>query len=395
MGRRGTICYSAKVVRRWQQRGFTLIEIAIAMVIVSVVLSGMLALLFSQLENSRISSSHDKQRAIEQSIVNFLLRNNRVPCPAVATNASGSAGYGVEAATPGTCTGATQVGSGGSTSSRGVVPWVTLGISDEQALDGWGHRFTYQVIRSQTNLSAPTVSGLTGFMALFDRAGGNQINPGNEAVVMLVSHGKNGRGAYLPATGSRLTVPPSASSDERENSDNDNNFVQKDYSTNTTNPFDDIVAALSPAQLLARMVDSGVTASPYGVVNERFSELYHALLSYMASHANRSLPSADCSSTPDGNSTAGCLSGTVPWVDLGVSQQVATNPWGGQLTYSVDGTMASSGLTQTVPSGTNTALTLTASGSDAVFSTSDDISEVFSVSQLRGALIGASVTLPP
>ena len=72
----------------------------------------------------------------------------------------------------------------------------------------------------------------------------------NNVPAILLSHGKNGAGAYL-SNGTQLAV--STGDDEEENSDNDKNFV----SHNITSDFDDLVIWLSPNTLANRMVTAG------------------------------------------------------------------------------------------------------------------------------------------
>jgi hypothetical protein len=68
--------------------------------------------------------------------------------------------------------------------------------------------------------------------------------------VVLLSHGKNGAGAFNTSGGTN-TAPTSA--DELENSDTDNDFV----SHTPTTDFDDIVAWLPASILYNRMITAG------------------------------------------------------------------------------------------------------------------------------------------
>jgi len=75
---------------------------------------------------------------IDTALANFVAQNKRLPCPANGTIASGLGNAGVENPYPptGVCA-LNQI--------DGVVPWVTLGISETDAMDPWNGRITYRV----------------------------------------------------------------------------------------------------------------------------------------------------------------------------------------------------------------------------------------------------------
>ena len=68
--------------------------------------------------------------------------------------------------------------------------------------------------------------------------------------VVIVSHGKNGAGAYTQQ-GTKLSA--SGDADEQKNSDNDNSFV----SHTPTPTFDDLPVWIAPGILFNRMVTAG------------------------------------------------------------------------------------------------------------------------------------------
>jgi hypothetical protein len=71
---------------------------------------------------------------VDAALANFVAQNKRLPCPADGAVASGQANAGVEMAFP-AC----------NSQTRGVVPWVALGINENDARDPWNGRITYRV----------------------------------------------------------------------------------------------------------------------------------------------------------------------------------------------------------------------------------------------------------
>ncbi len=213
--------------------GFTLVELAIVLLIVTLLLGGLLPTISSQIEQRHVADTRRQLDEIQQALVGFAVVNGRLPCPAPANVASGQPGAGVEAPT---CTSPTSAG--------GVLPWVTLGISET---DAWGRRFTYRVSPAFATSGVPFKLGTAGTLNVGLTPGATNVASAVPAVV--VSHGANGLGAYTPA-GTQL---PGAINDELENANNDDNFVSHD----PTPTFDDLVVWISPNTLMNRMVTAG------------------------------------------------------------------------------------------------------------------------------------------
>lgn len=126
------------------QNGFTLIEIAIVLLIVSILLGYTVALFPKQQELKQYRAVDQEMDEIIAAIVGFAQVNGRLPCPAFPNS------LGVE------------VGGGGAncTLYGGFVPVNTLGIegklnADSLLLDPWGNPYRYYV-------SSSDVSGLPG-----------------------------------------------------------------------------------------------------------------------------------------------------------------------------------------------------------------------------------------
>jgi prepilin-type N-terminal cleavage/methylation domain-containing protein len=221
------------------ERGFTLVELAMVLVIFSLLVGGMLMGLGAQRQIVEANESQKQLTEIRDALIGFAVTNGRLPCPADPTVATGSAGAGIErAATAGGCT-------GGAAAVAGALPWATLGV---QELDVWGRRLSYRV----TGIFAQPITG----QAAFTLASAGDINVrvvaagtllATNVPAVIVSHGPNGLGGYLP-TGVQMTA--SADADEVENANANVEFVNK----GATSTFDDQLVWVTPSILMNRMV---------------------------------------------------------------------------------------------------------------------------------------------
>ncbi|MGH9196917.1 MAG: hypothetical protein ACRD1T_14395, partial [Acidimicrobiia bacterium] len=205
-----------------------------------------------------------------------------------------------------TCTGTTSIGGGANIIMRGIVPWVSLGLSDTQGLDGYDRRFAYFVRGQETNRTADTLSAMRGNMTVHSGApialglnpAGNQINsctntPGDnscnlDAVAVIISHGGNGSGAFL-ASGTQMAGPPGVL--EQENTDNDWNFIDTGYSSDEPNPFDDIIIALDPDDLLRPLAEDDSIPSARAATMDRINLIRQVLMAQIVT-ADGAVPAA-------------------------------------------------------------------------------------------------------
>ena len=226
--------------------GFTLIELAIVLFIIGLLLGGFLAPLANKIEFENRQETQVAMEEIKDILLGFAMETGYLPCP-------DTDGDGVEnLVTAGT-------GAPGLTcaSESGQVPAITIGVNGE---DAWDNAYIYRVddefadrsdppntdgkstdaCASTANISFALCS--TGNITVLDSAGGNTI--ANLIPALLISSGQNWAGT--------------ASTDEAENTDGDAVFVQRDFSSDDANEFDDIVLWLSPHILRNRMVEAGV-----------------------------------------------------------------------------------------------------------------------------------------
>ena len=304
-----------------KSKGFSLVELAVALAIIALLLAGALIPLSTQIE---VRNAADTQRAMEsirEAIVGFAQANGRLPCPADGSIAAGAAGAGTEQIGLSSCF---NVGG-----TFGVVPWATLGVPET---DAWGRRFSYRVapafadkvslatwntIKNTSGYSAPpppptylpqttsspdspqnqsplcnlttapTFSSFAlctlGDIAVFTRGGSTTtaVPLGTALPAVIISHGKNGFGAWQ-TNGTRLNPIPTGN-DEAANVNGtttatpSGGYSSWAFYSRTRAPaaagcvdpvpgatsaapaceFDDIVMMISSSALIARMVAAG------------------------------------------------------------------------------------------------------------------------------------------
>ncbi len=236
------------------QYGFTLVEIAVVMVVIALLLGGLLVPLSAQVELRRTSDTQKYLDEIRETLIGFAVSNGRLPCPATAVSA------GVESPS----------GGGACTNNyNGFVPAATLGLAvvDDQgfAIDPWGNRVRYAVTSANGN-AFTTVNGMstTGLGTLAPNllicstatgisatscAAGSALTSGVPAIIY--STGKNGG---YGGTGLDEAANPNANS-----ANNDRVFVSHVPSPSSApnGEFDDIVTWLSPNVLYNRMIAAG------------------------------------------------------------------------------------------------------------------------------------------
>ncbi len=251
--------------------GFTLIEMAIVLLVVTLLLGGLLVPLSTQLEQRKTSETQKLLQDAKEALIGFAISNGRLPCPASATsNGQESFASGGDS-TNGTC----------SNFFDGFLPAATLGLtpvdSSGYAIDGWGltqNRIRYAVAKTTVNLitypftqtdgmknASMSEIGKSATNLLYVCASaptGSSANCGtattltDKAVFVIYSVGKN---AATGGTGSDETVNPNPNSTGTANADRF--FVSHEPSSAAGNEFDDIVDWLSPNILFNRMVAAG------------------------------------------------------------------------------------------------------------------------------------------
>lgn len=205
--------------------GFSLVEMAVVLVIIGLLIAGLAAPITAQLDQRNYNATQKELMELREALVGFAYSNAAadgkpyLPCP-------DTDGDGFENRVAGVCV-----------NIESSVPWATLGLGK---VDSWNNPYQYRV----TNAFANSITGFTFStprdIQILNAAGGTTLAFNVPAV--LISKSKNGMGAGL---------------DEQENSDGDGNFVSHLSVNEAGNEFDDLVVWLPATILFNRMVSAG------------------------------------------------------------------------------------------------------------------------------------------
>ena len=218
---------------RGRAAGFTLIEIAVVIVVLSLLLAMIAGIGTAMVGQQRREATRQRLAGVETAIALFVSQNMRLPCPADGRLAGTDANAGRENPDPPT-------GACGGNQANGVVPWRALGLAEADVTDGWGNRLTYRVATPfivspsmnmtycdpggtkitaeplaapagycdplcssttfTTNCTRPQAVTATRGLPVQSLAGAIIMDPNADpstgAAYVVISHGENGEGAY-------------------------------------------------------------------------------------------------------------------------------------------------------------------------------------------------------
>lgn len=239
------------------QSGFSLLELAIAIVILAAILGSVVVPVATQMQAKKIKETEQLLEDAKEALLGFALSNNgRLPCPNSVAPFDG-----LEDACPAAAT------------VEGFLPWSTLGLP---ATDAWGRILHYGVTVEFTVLPNPATAcgpgsgdldlcdtgniNVRDTLAGIDLVGGG--SPGAPAVV--VSTGPNGLGGRDFVSG--VTLPAGATNENNNSSAalTPTQFILRPYFDDApagcVDPacnFDDLVVWVSTPILFNRMVAAG------------------------------------------------------------------------------------------------------------------------------------------
>tara|TARA_B110000259_G_scaffold188491_2_gene248206 strand:+ start:14502 stop:16676 length:2175 start_codon:yes stop_codon:yes gene_type:complete len=267
-----------------KKTGYSLLEVSIAMLIIGILLTSG-SVLFSKLsQNQNIKQAQlvtlERTDKIYKAILNYLSENHRLPCPAKLNSSYNDADYGNESRVVGEgCNGATEqlttntdANNLGATGNMkilyGMIPINVLDLDKKDAEDGYGNKFSYIMVKefgtkTPDNTAEIGFEYLAGSSRLGDPVTIDYINVksraatlSNKSIMLIISHGENGLGAYIPDSGiQKPTVGVVNDEDSNMYKTNYNRifFADSDESKTANNEtlfFDDYVIFKNKDQLL-------------------------------------------------------------------------------------------------------------------------------------------------
>lgn len=248
-----------KVVNAALVLGFSLIEMAVVMMILGLLLGGLFTALGQSTENTRRTDTLAQLASIEEALYGYAQAYGRLPCPATDVSA------GVESP-------AVPLATGICTVVHGFVPHVTLGLQSQPMsngllVDAWRNPVRYTVsslvsatppnrvftsvagMREQFASATPIVANVLTLPCISDTPGCAGVVHANTVPALAFSLGNNAQSF--------------TSADELENVGallggiqvpNDYEFVSRTYAELA---YDDLMVWLSPNVLFSRLVTAG------------------------------------------------------------------------------------------------------------------------------------------
>ncbi len=257
---------------RSQQRGFTLLELTVVVLIMGLLLGSLMVPLSAQRENARVREAREQLDTVRDAIEGFALVNGFLPCPATPSSNGSAAGV-----------------AGGCSAQHGFVPSTTLNLNgrrndDNLLLDPWGSPLRYSVSDSDANGNGSwdfvtagemrdiTVSGLqpdllvcsssTGASASACGSPNNTLTDG--VPMVLHSLGSDWSGFSSPDQLENVGATTSGAGAYPVNADDV--FVTRQFNDAPGDEFDDLVTWMPPNVLYGRLVAAGhlIVAPPAG-----------------------------------------------------------------------------------------------------------------------------------
>ncbi len=246
-------------------RGFTLIEVMVALLIVTTLLAGLSIPLATQVQWRRQEETRRLLDEAREAVLGFAAANGRLPCPALDSS------RGEEAFEPG----------GDAANGRcarfhgGYLPAATLGLSpldeDGFARDAWGlrpNRLRYsvhgleavngveQALTRANGMQAATLTGL-GAAPNYLLICASGTGAGPSGCGPAANHLTRRAAFVLHSAGANAGATPAPGSDEARNLEGGPAFVWHEHSLAPGNPFDDVLTWVPVAVLASRMMAAG------------------------------------------------------------------------------------------------------------------------------------------
>jgi len=220
--------------------GFTLLEMAVALLVIGLLLGNFIVPLSARLDTQRIKRTDKTLEEIKEALLGFALINGRLPCAAPKLPYVDNDGINIPISEE-------EIGKEHLEwcDKEGFLPWKDLGVG---RYDGWGNRFRYRADKVYANGIPNSLKTENTSYRLKIQNKNKDIDLTSEEdysgknysrlVAIIFSSGKNNRA-------------------ENENDDGDNIYIQDVYvedREDETNTFDDRLIWLSKYTLMNRLI---------------------------------------------------------------------------------------------------------------------------------------------
>ncbi len=260
---------------RHNTQGFTLIEIAIVLLVITILLGYTVAMFPVQQELKQYRQSDTDLDQIIEQLIGFAQINGRLPCPDIDPAGGGFDPDGEE----------NRVGTNDCVAFYGYLPARTLsmyGNIDDNGLllDPWGEPYRYAVSESNANVAGGGNADIDFVTAsgIRDEGIANAIDPANNRPDLYVCDDSNAVGndancgdvsgdevvenvaAIVLSTGKDRNQIASniqvENTDDFEDGTNDKVFISASRNDSAGNEYDDVVRWLSANTLISRMIQA-------------------------------------------------------------------------------------------------------------------------------------------
>ncbi len=243
--------------RSGRSAGFTLVELAVVLVVVALLLGSILVPLATQVEQRRTAEAQQLLNETREAIIGFAMINGRLPRPATSVT------DGQELLATCADLAVSDPTKDAVAHCTGFVPWATLGVP---RVDPWGKQLRYSVAPAFADASFTFATPTTNHKRICPSATSCTLPVVSGVPALIMSHGAESWG--FRDDGGDSGDSSSTNTDEDANdakfkcttAANCNDFVSRPSSKNPSaagGEFDDIVVWVSNSLLFNRMVAAG------------------------------------------------------------------------------------------------------------------------------------------
>ena len=206
-------------INQLNPRAFSLLEMSLVLIIISVILSSGLNIATSNLKNSKNNVTKERIKEIYKNLGVFLATEKRLPCPSSLKLKESDANYGNESLNSyGNCTNNNSSPENSFVSSSngniiiGGIPNKALNLGSDFAKDGFGNRLFYVVDKNFISVGGAKVVTDDNFVKINENG---SILTISKARLIIYSTGANSKGAVVASNATKITK--STDADEAEN----------------------------------------------------------------------------------------------------------------------------------------------------------------------------------